>query len=534
MFGVLLKKQMTEIFRAYFYNAKKNTKRSLLSTILFMILYGILMVGVMGGMFSYLALQLCRPFTQVHMEWFYFLLMSLIAIALGTFGSVFNTYSGLYLSKDNDLLLSMPIPARSILLARLASVYLMGFMYSAVVSLPTIIVYWVQVQANIWTVTGGIVLVLVLSFLVLFLSCVLGWCVAKISQKLKNKSLITVVVSLVFLGAYYFVFYKAQTVIMALLNHAVLYGDKVKEKAYLAYLFGRIGQGDGLAMLLYLLITLFLCGVTFLVMSKSFIHMVTMQESSAKKKYVEKRAKQRKPSMALLLKELGKFLSSPTYILNCGLGTVFSIILGVFVLVKKEDILSVVEWIWSDGKGNEAITIIAISTIIFTAAMNIMVVPSVSLEGKSIWIAQSLPVAPWEWLKAKMKLQIMTTLIPVLVCSICVVAAVSQSVEQTIAIIGIPALFVLFMTVFGMFLGISMPNLTWTNETAPIKQSISVIIALIGGWALGIGNAVLYFLWCHKIGVNAYVLLEGILLLVVTAAFSVWLKKRGAKLFAML
>ena len=34
----------------------------------------------------------------------YFLIMGMIAIALGTFGSVFNTYSGLYLSKDNDLL----------------------------------------------------------------------------------------------------------------------------------------------------------------------------------------------------------------------------------------------------------------------------------------------------------------------------------------------------------------------------------------------------------------------------------------------
>ena len=35
MFRILLKKQMTEIFRAYFYDAKKNKKRSVFSTVLF-------------------------------------------------------------------------------------------------------------------------------------------------------------------------------------------------------------------------------------------------------------------------------------------------------------------------------------------------------------------------------------------------------------------------------------------------------------------------------------------------------------------
>ena len=36
MFRILLKKQMTEIFRAYFYDAKKNKKRSVFSTVLFL------------------------------------------------------------------------------------------------------------------------------------------------------------------------------------------------------------------------------------------------------------------------------------------------------------------------------------------------------------------------------------------------------------------------------------------------------------------------------------------------------------------
>ena len=120
MLGLLLKKQMTEIFRGYFYSSKNNKKRSVGSTIGFFILYLFLMVGVVGGMFVYLSITLCKPMYAAKMSWLYFVIMALLAIVLGTLGSVFNTFQQLYISKDNDLLLSMPMPIRSIVLARLA------------------------------------------------------------------------------------------------------------------------------------------------------------------------------------------------------------------------------------------------------------------------------------------------------------------------------------------------------------------------------------------------------------------------------
>ena len=43
MLKTLLHKQMTEIFRSYFYDAKKNKKRSKASTTMFFAIYVILM-----------------------------------------------------------------------------------------------------------------------------------------------------------------------------------------------------------------------------------------------------------------------------------------------------------------------------------------------------------------------------------------------------------------------------------------------------------------------------------------------------------
>lgn len=125
MLKTLVKKQLMEIFRSYFYNAKTNKKRSTAGIIAYILLFAALMIGL-GGMFTGLSVSLCVPLAQAGMGWLYFALMSLLAIFLGAFGSVFNTYSGLYFAKDNDLLLSLPIPVRTLMASRLLTVYLMG------------------------------------------------------------------------------------------------------------------------------------------------------------------------------------------------------------------------------------------------------------------------------------------------------------------------------------------------------------------------------------------------------------------------
>ena len=134
----------------------------------------LLMAGILGGIFTLLAVKLCGPLAAAGLGWLYFALMGLIAVLLGAFGSIFNTYAGLYLPKDNDLLLSMPVPVSSLVAARLSGVYLMGLMYSAVVILPAVIIYWGTVGVTASAVLGGLVLTLLISLAVLVLSCALG------------------------------------------------------------------------------------------------------------------------------------------------------------------------------------------------------------------------------------------------------------------------------------------------------------------------------------------------------------------------
>lgn len=531
MLSVLLKKQMTEIFRNYFYNPKKNTARSKAGIIGYIILFVAIMAGLLGGMFTYLSLAICSALAAAGMDWLYFALMGLLAILLGVFGSVFNTYSCLYLSKDNDLLLSLPIPVNVIMASRLLTVYLMGLMYSIVVILPAVIVYWVTVSVSAGEIFGCLLLILLISVFVLTLSFALGWVVAKISLKLKNKSFITVVVSLAFIGGYYFFYFKAQTLIQALVANAADYGEKIKGAAYPLYLFGRVGVGDAFAMAVVSAVVLALFALMWALISRSFLKIATSSGNTAKKVYKETAVKQKSIAAALLAKEFGRFTASPNYMLNCGLGILLLPIAGVMLLWKGSDVISVLNEVFGARAG--CVPVLLCAVVCMLASMNDMAAPSVSLEGKSLWLMQSLPVTPWQVLRGKLGMQLILTEIPVLFCIICIAFIYPFNTLELILTALVPMLYVLLSALFGLFLGLKMPNLNWTSEITPIKQSAPVAIALFSGFGYTVllcGGYMLLNGW--KLGFVGYMSLLGAVTLALCGLLYFWLKNMGSKLFA--
>ncbi|MDD6323997.1 MAG: hypothetical protein PUA72_00210 [Lachnospiraceae bacterium] len=533
MLKLLIKKQLLEIFQVYFYDAKKNKARSRTSTAMYFALFALLVFGLLGGIFTFLAVKLCTPLITAEMDWMYFALMGLIAVLLGAFGSVFNTYAGLYLPKDNDLLLSMPIPVSTLVGARLFGVYLMGLLYSAVVILPAIIVYWVTAGVTLPVVLGGLLMTLLISVFVLTISCVLGWLVAKISQKLKHKSLVTVLISLVVIGVYYFVYFKAQSLIQNLLANAAVYGARIKGAAYPVYLFGKIGVGDVRASVSGSVVVVALFGLMWVLLSRSFLQIAISTGNVIHREYRETRSRQRSMDAALLNREFSHFTASPNYMLNCGLGTFLMPLCAVAVLWKGSELFAVLDAMFAETAGS--VLLLLCVMLCGLASMNFMTAPSVSLEGKNLWLMQSLPVETWRIFRAKIRMQLLLTGLPLLLCIVCVVIVYPIHSMQLLILLLFAGSYVLLMALLGLFLGVKMPTLTWTNETVVIKQGAPVMITLFGGF----GYMVLLFV--------GFMLLSGWMLgfcgymscfvganLFLSGWFYLWLRKKGVARFSAL
>ena len=531
MLKVLVKKQLGEVFRSYFYDAKKNRMRSKLSIAAWFVFFFLIMVVFLGGVFLALAFTMCGGLTEAGMDWLYFLLMGVIAVLLGAFGSVFNTFSSLYLAKDNDQLLSLPIPVRTIVAARLVNVYLMGTMYSSTVLIPMLIVYWVTVGATAARVICGLLLYLIVTFIVLLLSCLLGWVVAKISVKLKNKSMITVLISLAFIGGYYFFYFKANEFITDIITRADAYGARIRGAAYGLYLFGRIGTGDWLAAAVFAAATALLTALIWRLLSRSFLS-VASGGAAARVRYVEKPVRVKSPFGALLHKELGRFASSPNYILNCGLGILLIPICGVLILLKGQEVAETFNALLAGRPDCSAV--ILCTGLFMLSAMIDTAAPSVSLEGKSLWIPQSLPVNGGLVLRAKAALQLLLSGVPMLFASVCTAAAAGSSLPVKLMIVAASVSYTAFSALFGTFIGLKMPILHWTSEMAPIKQSGAVIICLFGGWVVSMLLGALYVLFGYRLGAAAYLLLWTLAFDAASLLLLRWLNTKGEKAFAEL
>ena len=532
MLWVLVKKQLAEVFKGYFYDAKKNRMRPRWAVIAWFAFFAVVMIGVLGGMFTFLSLSVCGPLVHAGMGWLFFLLLGLLALLLGAAGSVFNTYAGLYLSRDNDLLLSMPIPVSRIVAARLVNVYLMGALYSATVLLPALVVYWRVAGATAARVACGVALYMIVSMLVLLVSCLLGWVVAKISLRLKNRSYVAVLAALLLIGGYYAVAFRAKDIARNLLLNATVYGDRIRGMAGGLYLFGRIGEGDLGAAALFLAATAALSALVWVLLTRSFLSVAADGGRPERVHYAEKPLRERSPFGALLAKEFGRFTASANYMMNCGMGVVFMLAGGVLLLVKGPAFCAAIEAALA-GKP-DAPALIFCAALCAMASINDMAAPSVSLEGKSLWIPRSLPVEPKTVLRAKACMQLILTGLPMLFASACAAAVVRASAPVRLLLCALPLAWTAFSAVFATAVGVRLPLLNWTSELAPIKQSASVLVSMLGGWIVSAAVCASYLLIGYRLGAAPFMAAWTALLAVAAWLLLRWLDTRGAEIFAAL
>ena len=168
------------------------------------------------------------------------------------------------------------------------------------------------------------------------------------------------------------------------------------------------------------------------------------------------------------------------------------------------------------------------------AGSNDITAPSVSLEGKSLWIAQSLPIDPWQALRAKLGLHLLITELPLMLCAVCVAAVSGLDFLHAALVVVVPMVYVVLSAAFGLFMGLKRPNLTWTSEVAPIKQGLAVFLSMFGGWVLAAGLGFLYYALMAHLGAAAFLLAATALFIVLALVLLRWLKTSGAKIYAHL
>lgn len=477
MLKALLKKQLLEFFSGMFRSGKnnKNSKKGAKAGFIALI---VLFVFSMSVMFSSMA-YLLVPVTETEYSWVYFAVFGILASMLGIFGSVFMTYNTIYEAKDNDLLLSMPIPSGLILFVRMAGLYVTALLYEAMVLLPSLIVYCVCAPFDMSVLFISLINVLILPFFAVSVSCILGWFIALFASKIRNKGIITVVFSIAFFAVYYFAAMRFNSIINLIVLNAEAVGAAIKKYLYLFYKMSLGCNGDVFSFLLYFALVAAFFLVIYKLISKSFIKLTTAKKGMKKKIYKEKQIKISSARTAFLRKEFLYFKSTPVYMLNSALGSVLLIVFTVFIALKGESAFLLIS---VTNLPPELIPVIFCLVSCFIASTNNITSSSISLEAKNLWLLKSVPTDIRDIFFAKIMLHVIITGVPAIVCNAVISIVFSSGILLSILSIFFSVLFVILCAVSGLTVNLIFPKLNWTNEAVPIKQSLSATIGMFIGF----------------------------------------------------
>ena len=538
MLKALLKKQFSELLYSYMKRgvAKPDEKgannKSKLALFAVLMLY---VVGVFVVIFYKIMRELCPALCAAGLQWLYFSLAGMLATALAIIGSIFLVQYQLYEAKDNELLLSMPIPTSYIMFARLLALYLQNFLFEALVFIPAIVVYVQMGQLHlIATVINNGLLLLLMPLFSLALTCVLGWLVALLSSRVRFRNLAVIVFSLAFIVGYIYVYSQFPKFLDSILKNSSDISNAVHSYVYPFYELGRAGTGNVGALLMFLLITAVVAGLVFLLLKVNFVKLATAKPNEKKAVYKEKTVRASSTDAALLKREALHFFKSPVYFLNGALGSI-AMLLGTGAVIWKRHMLDFLPNIIPNEPKYDGVVELTLALVVcFACAMNAITAPSISLEGKSIWISQSLPIPAEKVLWSKLRLHLLISAPTALLLAGAFAFVLKISGTGLLLMLLTPLLFVLLTGLIGLVCNLKMPTLKWNNEAYAIKQSFSVLTAILVTIAL-LGGMILAarFLLDPLRPIDLLLIFDAVMV-AISLVLMQWVRTRGAKIFSTL
>ena len=526
MLKALLKKQLLETASFFFIGKKDGKKMSKFGVfgIILLIAYA---VFAGGFMMWELAKMLCLPLASAGLGWVYFAFIGTLATGLGVMGSVFAAKSKLYEAKDNDLLLSLPLKPWAILFSRTLPLYFLTFFFQALVLIPAFIQYFIVVEFQIGVLLCALVVLFVMPLGALAICLLLGWLIALVTAKIRSKNLLTLLLTVGFLVAYFVIIGKMNEYLTYVIAHGEAVGQTMKTTLFPFYLLGLSCVGDGLGLLGFIGMFGGIFALSYFILSKTFLGIATMKRGAKKRVYREKESKTGSAFSALLKREVSRIFKNPMLLFNSSIGAMLFLILCVIAPLNMDLITQI------NGAAfpkSELAFILAI-ILCFIITSNVNTSSSVSLEGETLWILRSSPVKTEQVFKAKTALHLLVSFPLALVASIELCALLKISAFPCVCILVTLLSLSFFCAKFGLFINLKFPNLHWTNELAAVKQSVSTLIAMFFGWgvcALCIGA---WFWFGEGLGVEVFLLLCSLLFSAASVLLHVWERSKGKTIF---
>ena len=530
MLGTLFKLNLKALFSATFARATRSKTAGMGRKILFGFLFlyiGCALMVAFGAMFT----VIIKPFFEVGIGWLYFALYAVIAFGLCVLTTMFTATSQIFEAKDNESLLSLPIKASTILVSRIFVLLVYEYIFSILIALPAIAVWTYFGYATALGIIFFVISFFLLPLFSLAFALLLAWVLSLLTARMRHKNIFVLILSLAFMIGYFQFYFNIQKYLGALVSKGQELAASFQKAVPPFYYFGSaLTTSNALHFFYFVLWMLIPFAICIWLLSINYNKLLTSTRNTANVKYVAKELKKSSQVGAMIRKELAYFWSKPSIILNTSLGSILAVVGSIYLLVKKGMIMGQITPYLSLLGSGITITLIFAVAITLIASMNDLSASLISLEGKYIWIAKSIPVPTKDILKSKILTHIILTSVPCLIASI-LLSFFAGDISSWLLLFILPQAFVFLMANMGLLLNLLAPKLDWITEMAVVKQGMSALISMFGAMGVVIGLGVLYYFALPWMSLMVYLWLAALLFAVGGCLGYWWIGTKGVKRF---
>lgn len=485
-----------------------------------------LLVGA-GYLLSWLLGPLFDGFSKAGLIWLYYAIAGTIAL-FGAFVFTFTYAQGaIYEADDNELLLSMPIRPSVILASRIWSLFFLNLLICVIVMGAAGIVAFLQGGSGVGNLLIVFLCAVLLAMLSTALAALLGWFTSFLTRRMRKKVLFQVIIYMMFVVLIYYVSNGITEHVQTMIRNS---GDIAK--AFRNGVFPLYAMGTAAADLDMVLLLIFAacCVLPFVVMyillSHSFIRIVTARSGMKKRKYKAKALKGSSVVWALTKKDMRRMLDSSTYLLNACMGVFYFIAICVISVVSGRS--SIFDLLTGTGPD---MPFAAAAIISMTAGFIFLSGSSISVEGKNFWILKSLPVKWADVMKSKLLFHLLPAVPFSLLFSLAVVIIASvKSVMGILILFLMPLCFHVLCALIGLILNLFTGRLDYPSLAKAVKSTRSQLIPMGIILVLSIGSLLLHMIFFKDRGISMqnYMLAVTALIVLIDVILYAFLNSRAA------
>ena len=372
-------------------------------------------------------------------------------------------------SSDHDYIFSLPLEKWQAKLSIIIYQYILYFILTFVLCLGTQITLILIEHTAINNLIYIILLSICIPSLAIIMSMMITIIVRSILHFLKvNSHLIVSLLSFVLLVTPIITSYVKQGMTkpkLGIINSTILSFP----------ILGGLSMQRQLTIVGIVVFTFIMSYMFLITVSYKYDNLITLFRNKSNTLSTNYQLDTRSPFTSLLKREIKLYTSSFSYMSNTSLMPILLLAVSIiYMLYGNKLIPELVLYNKINISSDKIYYILFTTCLVLTTTTSC----AISIEGRKIWILESLPISILEISCIKLILNILL-FIPGLLFVFINCLTMDLHVVQFIQAVFLLISNLIFVSYFGLFINLKFPNFNWSNEMEVVKQGISTILTAV-------------------------------------------------------